>query len=376
MESGKAPLGFLLILLLVFGGAAGAGYLAFSDTKTGIPAIDGGIDKLQGLLPQSDNTNQASKPAMEDGHDHGEDHDHNHDHNADHSGNDDNVPGKKGQIYDKPVNPVLGVRSVGDPAAPIKVREFFSLTCNHCATFHGGTYQQLKQKYINTGKVQFIFEEFPLNGPALYGSMIARSLPESRYESFISLLLKTQQEWAFSGDFKSALKQNAALAGMSEEQFEAAFNDKELQKAIATNIQESSNIWQISSTPSFVINDGERILSGVRSLEDFEKVMSHLTGENFGTVIVPTTAPALELAPTPTPNASAPASAPVVPVAPTLERNGDALINVQEIPEGLTIETPEITVPEIEVPEVDMPEIEKPAALESTTIDINDLFEP
>ncbi len=370
MESGKAPLGFLLILLLVFGGAAGAGWLAFSDTKTGISAIDGGIAKLQGLFPQSENTAQTTTAPTTEDHAHGDHHGHGggHDHHAQSSTEDNNVPGKQGQLYDKPVNPVLGVRSVGDSAAPIQVREFFSLTCNHCATFHGGAYQQLKQKYIDTGKVHFIFEEFPLNGPALYGSMIARSLPESRYESFITLLLKTQEDWAFSGDFKSALKKNAALAGMNEEQFEAAFNDKELQKAIATNIQESSNAWKISSTPSFVINDGERILSGIRSLEDFEKVMSHLTGENFGTASAAPQAtsaqatPIIELAPTPI-ETTAPVQVPATaPTAPSVTPSITAPVT-PVAPVTIDVPTPEAVM-------------EKAPELESTTIDINDLFEP
>lgn len=346
MESGKAPLGFLAILLLVFGGAAGAGWLAFSDTKTGVPAIDDNIAKLQSFLPQSNNDQSPTQEEVTTtqtlesdlGHDHGN---HGHDNGA-HTTNALDVPGKEGQIYDKAVNPVLGVRSIGDPAAPIQVREFFSLTCNHCAAFHSGAYQQLKQKYINTGKVHFIFEEFPLNGPALYGAMIARSMPESRYESFINLLLSEQDSWAFNGDFKSALKQNAALAGMSEEDFEAAFNDKELQKAIAQNIQESSNAWKISSTPSFVINDGARILSGSRSLEDFEKVMSHLTGESFGTPPAPKAAPIVDLAPAPT--------------APSV--------------------TPTITAPVTAPVEPEKVMEKAPPALESTTIDINDLFEP
>lgn len=289
MESGKS-FGFILLLLLVFGVAAGAGWLAFSGTKTGVAVIDNNVAKLQGvmsaeesqeLLPVDDH---AAAHGHDDpgGHSHG---DHSHDHGQGQGQgqeqakpvNPNKVPGTEGKIYLKPVNPLLGVRGVGDANAPIKIREFFSLTCNHCATFHSTIYPQLKQKYIDTGKVYFIYEEFPLNGPALYGSMIARCMPEGRYESFVDLLLREQDKWAFSGDFKAALKQNAALAGMGDEEFETCFNNKELQKAIAMNIQESSDNWKISSTPSFVVNDGERIISGVRSIKDFDKVINYLS---------------------------------------------------------------------------------------------------
>src|SRR5690606_15453244 len=61
----------------------------------------------------------------------------------------------------------LGVRTLGNPDAPIKVEEFASLTCGHCAAFHNSTFLQLKSKYIDTGKVFFTFTDFPLNAPAL-----------------------------------------------------------------------------------------------------------------------------------------------------------------------------------------------------------------
>ena len=193
-----------------------------------------------------------------------------------HSHADDNNEGEK-NIHELTIRPELGVRSLGNKDAPVKIQEFFSLTCNHCAAFHTGTYQELKKKYIDTGKVYFVYEEFPLNGPALYASMIARCLPEERYAGFIDLLLRNQDKWAFSGDFKASLKQNAALVGMSEEEFETCFNDKDLQKAIGANIQEASEAWGVSSTPSFVINNGEEKLRGGQEIGTFDEVIMRLS---------------------------------------------------------------------------------------------------
>lgn len=189
--------------------------------------------------------------------------------------------GQKGTIHELSIKPVLGRRAVGDPNAPVKIQEFFSLTCNHCANFHKGTYQALKEKFIDTGKVYFVYEEFPLNGPALYGSMIARCLPKERYEGFVDLLFRTQDKWAFGGDFKGALQQDAKLAGMSDEEFDACFNNKNLQKSIGENIKEASDIWKISATPSFIINDGARIFSGEQPIETFEKIIADLTGDKI-----------------------------------------------------------------------------------------------
>jgi len=190
------------------------------------------------------------------------------------------IPGEKGKDYILPILENLGRRAVGNPDAPVQLQEFFSLTCNHCATFHSEIYPLIKEKYIDTGKIYFIYEEFPLNGPALFGSMIARCMPKERYVGFIDLLLKNQEKWAFGGDFKTALKQNAALAGMGSDDFETCFANETLKEEMATNIKNASENWKISSTPSFVFNNGERILRGSNSIEQFDKVYEHLTKLN------------------------------------------------------------------------------------------------
>ena len=48
------------------------------------------------------------------------------------------------------------------------------MTCPHCAHFHETTYPELKKRYIDTGKVRFIFREFPLDPLAAGASMLAR----------------------------------------------------------------------------------------------------------------------------------------------------------------------------------------------------------
>ena len=47
--------------------------------------------------------------------------------------------------------------------APVTIIEYASMTCPHCARFHETTFPELKKRYIDTGKVRFIFREFPLN---------------------------------------------------------------------------------------------------------------------------------------------------------------------------------------------------------------------
>jgi len=162
------------------------------------------------------------------------------------------------------VQPILGTRAVGDPNAPLKITELFSLTCGHCAEFHNNTYPSIKSQYVDTGKVYYVYQEFPLNKPALDASMIARCLPSERYAGFIDLLFKNQEAWALVSDYKSALRQNAKLAGMSDQEFDACLENKELQDAFAKTIQDASVKWKVQSTPTIAFNDGEFTVSGAQ----------------------------------------------------------------------------------------------------------------
>src|SRR6185437_861940 len=89
-------------------------------------------------------------------------------------------------------------RSVGKPDAKVTVNEFFSLTCSHCAAFARETYPLVKKDLIDTGKVRWVFHDYPLDQVALMAAMVAHYLPVDRYEPFIDALFNTQDRWAFN----------------------------------------------------------------------------------------------------------------------------------------------------------------------------------
>ena len=76
---------------------------------------------------------------------------------------------------------IMGERAIGRADAPVVVREFFSLTCSHCAAFHRDTMPQVKKELVETGKVRFIFHDFPLDQVALTAAVVARHLPAASY---------------------------------------------------------------------------------------------------------------------------------------------------------------------------------------------------
>ncbi len=99
----------------------------------------------------------------------------------------------------------LGEMALGDPKAPNVVIEYASMTCSHCAAFHAETWPAFKEKYIDTGKVYFIFREYPLDALATAAIMLARCGPKERYFPLVDLMFDRQGEWAFTENPKQAL---------------------------------------------------------------------------------------------------------------------------------------------------------------------------
>ena len=108
-------------------------------------------------------------------------------------------------------------QSIGEETAPIKMIEFASLTCGHCAKFHNEVFPLLKKDYIDNGKIFFTYQDFPLDKFALKASVIARCSGKEKYFSFLKVLYKKQKDWTRSQDpFKSLLK-IAKLGGLKNE---------------------------------------------------------------------------------------------------------------------------------------------------------------
>ena len=176
----------------------------------------------------------------------------------------------------------IAPRTLGNANAPIKIIEYASLTCSHCAHFHNTILPALKEKYIDTGKVFLEIREFPLDDAALKATLTARCLPEDKYESFVSLLFKTQEQWAHNVDYMNSLKQNAKLAGMSDATFEACHNEPMLKLQLAEGMQAGKDQWKIAATPTFIINEGADKIEGAQPLENFERVFRKVSNGAVG----------------------------------------------------------------------------------------------
>lgn len=170
-------------------------------------------------------------------------------------------------------DPLRADRTVGRPDAKVTVQEFFSLTCTHCAAFAGETFPRIRKGLIDTGKVVWVFRDFPLDQVALLAAQVARYLPAERYEAFILALFANQDRWAFAEGVNSQdeLWKIAALAGMSKATFDQAVADTGLRDWILQQRASAQKEWNVDATPTFVIN-GQKY-AGERSYDEFVKLI-------------------------------------------------------------------------------------------------------
>lgn len=166
----------------------------------------------------------------------------------------------------------------GAADAPVTIIEYASMTCPHCANFHLSIYPELRAKYVETGKVRFVFREFPLDGLALRGSMLARCAGEERVHGYLDVLFMQQGKWATAKDPIAALSRIARLGGMSEAEFQSCMANEPLAKMIVASRTGGAEEFDITSTPSFVI--AGKTYSGGLEVADFDKILAPYLGED------------------------------------------------------------------------------------------------
>ena len=167
----------------------------------------------------------------------------------------------------------LSPRVIGNDDAPIRVAEYYSMTCGHCADFHNNTFPKVKAKLIDEGVVRFEMHPFPLDGLALRAHALVRAVPKTKFFPLVKMLLAKQPVWVRAADPVAELQKMARLAGVSADEFNGIMRNRPLLEGIVDLRQKGMDDWKISSTPSFVVND-DLTISGNRDYEEFAEELS------------------------------------------------------------------------------------------------------
>ncbi|HTT96532.1 MAG TPA: DsbA family protein [Rhizomicrobium sp.] len=172
--------------------------------------------------------------------------------------------------------------TMGSPKAKVTVIEYAALTCPHCAHFNETVFPQLKQQYIDTGKIYYVFRVFPLHPSDGAAEAMAECLPKDQYFQFTDLLFRNQQDWdweyhttdATPFDIHGGLVKMGRIAGMTPDQVDKCIADKAVQDHVNKVAQDAQTKYNISQTPTFVINGYPR--TDVATWPDMQKALDTL----------------------------------------------------------------------------------------------------
>jgi protein-disulfide isomerase len=157
--------------------------------------------------------------------------------------------------------------SLGSPNAKVTVAEYASASCPHCARFNNEVFPEFKKKYVDTGKVRYVFHEF-LTPPVQFaaaGFLTARCAGPDKYFSVLDAIYRDQENIYKSNDLRGGLLRIAQSAGMTEKQFTDCISDEKALNALNARVEKVSTQDNINATPTFIVNgtklEGEQTLA-------------------------------------------------------------------------------------------------------------------
>lgn len=147
--------------------------------------------------------------------------------------------------------------SLGSPDAKVKIVEYASFTCPHCAHFHETSFGPLKAEFIDTGKVQFEYREVYFDRYGLWAAMMARCGGEMRYFGITDILFSTQKDWVASEDpnvVVENIKKIGRAAGMDDAALDVCMKDGAMAEAMVKHYETNFEADGVEGTPTFFIN--------------------------------------------------------------------------------------------------------------------------
>ena len=161
---------------------------------------------------------------------------------------------------------------MGNDDAPIKIKIFSSLTCPHCANFHINVVPEIKKKFVDEGKVQLIFIDFPLDQLSFNASKLLHCLDKEKQIVFLDNIYKNQDQWTTGSDLKQInnnLKNLVKDYGINSNQFDKCLNNNDIADKILNDRIKGHEKYSINSTPTIIIN--EKKLEGSASFKNIRK---------------------------------------------------------------------------------------------------------
>jgi len=158
------------------------------------------------------------------------------------------------------------------------IKVFSSLTCPHCADFHGAIYKKLENEYISVGRVKFEHHAFPLDLAALNAEKILQCSTDNQTNmNFLTEIYKKQNKWTMGSDIKvinESIKKIGKEFNLTESQMNKCLMDENLEEKILNERIKSQKNYKVKSTPSIYLN--EKKYEGKRDYKSFKKAIDNI----------------------------------------------------------------------------------------------------
>lgn len=159
--------------------------------------------------------------------------------------------------------------ALGPADAAITMAEYASITCPHCAAFNENVFPKIKAAYIDTGKIRYVFHEFPLDPIAAASSVLSRCIADGDSAKFFAVTdMLFKQDWSKVTKPRETLNSIGKQAGLDERQVETCLKDDTLFNGIVASRINAAKLG-VNATPTFLVN-GEKIV-GMTPFEEFDR---------------------------------------------------------------------------------------------------------
>jgi len=165
--------------------------------------------------------------------------------------------------------------ALGPDDAKVTIVEYAASTCPHCAAFNKDVFPKLKSEFIDTGKVRYVFREFPLNIKDLACAMVARRIAgedSAKYFAVIDIMFRQQDQMV--KQTSDTLRLIGRQAGLSTQAVEDCLKDQAMQDKISSGQKYAEDVLKVEGTPTFFINGDEIV--GEAAFEEFAKRINAL----------------------------------------------------------------------------------------------------
>ena len=161
---------------------------------------------------------------------------------------------------------------IGSHEAKVKIKIFSSFTCPHCASFHKDVIPKIKKEYVDSGKAQLVFIDFPLDQAAFNASKLLHCLDQKKQINFLDIIYENQGEWTNASgldEINKNLKKIVGDLGISSSQFDKCLIDEVISDKILSGRINANQKYSINATPTIIIN--EKKLEGSANFKNIKK---------------------------------------------------------------------------------------------------------